>query len=278
MSRSSQVSIVESPVTKYLEWKNLSETIIVDGEEITKNKGASFVSYNKDTKVNVPLKLPIKFAILNPDLVTFKGYDDKSKTGYWSNEVDGDKRKGDPIVTVKNKNGIVMTFPLSEYKLNSAKLAGMGIKYVKSVYGALDTSNGWELVNFQIKGAAFSGAPEDGNNMTSDEKHEGWINFTKDMKGKMFKNCVEINGFKLKKKGATKFSIPVFEIGDEINEKTGMILDELDKTLNEYLTFYFNKPVEAKEVKGNDASVEKTETKEEISAAINDNDDNDLPF
>ena len=156
MSRTSQSEIVESPCKKFLQWGTVKETIIIDGDEVEKLKGGTFIYYDKENKVKVPIKLPLKFAILNMDLVTFKGFDEGSKQGNWSNEV----RDPGHVVNFRNKLGKIMSFRKSEYKLNKDALAGHGAKYTQSVYIAVEVNGKFEIWNLQLLGAILSGACE----------------------------------------------------------------------------------------------------------------------
>lgn len=245
MSRTSQSEIVESPCKKFLQWGTVKETIIVDGDEVEKLKGGTFTYYDKENKVKVPIKLPLKFAILNPDLVCYKGYDEGSKQGNWSNEV----RDPNHVVNFRNKAQKLLSFKKSEYKLNKDALAGYGAKYTQSVYIAVEVNKEFEIWNLQISGGSLSGAPADSFNISEEEKMDGWFSFTKHNKNKLFSNFVEVNTFKLKKKGATKFTIAVFELGKEIKEDDLDKLNILDQELNKYLDYYFVKPeAEEKEV------------------------------
>ncbi len=85
------------------------------------------------------------------------------------------------------------------------------------------------------------------------------MNFANSLKGKMYTNFVEVSSYKLKKKGATKFSLPIYEIGGVIDEKTSLELHELDIQLTEYLAFYFKKPVDEIKKDAEDLVVDPTE-------------------
>jgi len=243
MSRTTAAEIQENPAKKFLKWKTIKKTTIIDGEEVETMKGGAFEWYNKETEEKVDVKLPFKFAILNLDLTTFKGYDEKNKQGVWSNEV----RDQNHVVNFRNKEGKILSFKLSEYKLNKDTLTARGGKYTKSVYIAVENEGNWEVQNIQLSGAALTGAI----NMEAkdpDEANDGWFSFTKNNKSKLYSNFVEVKTFKAKKKGTSKFTIPVYSLGEEIDEATSQKLNELDGQLTEFLDYYFAKsPVETEE-------------------------------
>lgn len=252
MSRSNQEEILDNPCKKFLKWKTIKETIMVGEDEVEKIKGGTFVYFDKEKGEkgeNVEIKLPLKFAILNQDLVCFKGYDEKNKRGVWSNEV----KNPEHVVHFRAKDEKLLSFKKSEYKANKDTLAGFGGKYTQSVYIAVLNGKEWEIWNLQLSGSALTGAV----NMETpdpDEKQDGWFNFTKAHKSKLYTNYVEVakGGYKPKKKGTSKFVIPVYTLGTEIEEADSKILNELDEQLNEYLAYYFKRP-DVTEVKGEEA-------------------------
>ncbi len=237
MSRTTQSEILENPCKKFLQWKTIKETIKIDGDEVEKIKGGTFVYWDKDKEENFPIKLPLKFAILNPDLVCFKGYDEKNKRGVYSNEV----KEPEHLVTVKSKKDILMTFRKGEYKVNKDTLKGLGAKYTQSVYIAVPGKDGFEIWNLQLSGAALTGA-NDMENKNPEEAEDGWFAFTKAHRNALYKNFLEVGGFKPKKKGSSKFTIPIYSVGAEIEDADSQELNLLDAQLNEYLDFYFKRP------------------------------------
>jgi hypothetical protein len=239
MSRANQSEILENPCKKYLKWTTLKETIIVDGDEVDKIKGGTWQYYDKDKEEKVNVKLPLTFAILNQDLVAFKGYDEKKKRGVWSNEV----KDKDHVVVLRAKDEKLLTFKLSEYKLNKDAITGLGGKYTKSVYIGVEVNGAFEIWNLQLSGSSLTGAI-DMENPNPDEKEDGWFGFTKVNKAKLYTNFVDVAGFKPKKKGTSKFTIPVYGVGDEIDQSTSDRLNELDKELSAYLDYYFDRPAE----------------------------------
>jgi len=248
MSRTTQNEILESPCKKYLKWSTIKETIKIDGDEVEKIKGGTWQYYDKEKEEKVNVKLPLVFSILNQDLVSFKGYDEKNKRGIWSNEV----RDKDHVVNIRAKDEKLLTFKLSEYKLSKDKIQGLGGKYTKSVYIAVDVEGTFEIWNLQLSGSSLTGAI-DMDNPDPSEREDGWFGFTKVNKSKLYSNFIEVSTFKMKKKGSSKFTIPVYSLGEEIDAATSDQLNELDKQLTEYLDYYFDKPEAVKEEKKEEA-------------------------
>jgi len=235
---SRNVKIEESPCKKYLQWKSTQDA----NDKI--NGGAFFYwDKNKGEKgENVMVDIPFKFALISDDAVCFKGYSEKRKQGVYSNEV----IKPQHEVKIKSKEGVLMTFLLKDYKDNKDAIEGLGAKYTKSVYIAVHTGTEWELWNLQLNGAALSGAT-DRENPKEEEKFHGWFGFTKGFKSKLYTNYIEIKDFELKKKGATKFTIPLYSVGEAIADEDMEILNGLTTALNDWHKYYFNKPEEIEE-------------------------------
>lgn len=233
MSRTEK--IVSSPCVKYLKWKNKydSNDLLV---------GGTFVNWNKDTEQNEEIELPFKFAVLEPGMKTFKGFNEKQKTGVWSNEGKSPEHE----IVLKNKTGVLMKFRVGDYKKHKDEINGHGAKYVSSVYIGVPTENGIEIWNLQLGGAAANGG-SDPTDADPSEKFDGWYSFIKRAKQDIYKKWIIVEDTKSKKKGKTKFTIPVFEFGGLINEEDGAQLDNLDTELKEYFKFYFEKKPETRE-------------------------------
>lgn len=230
--------IVESPVTKWYDWK----TVYDDNENPV---GGTVVSYNKETGENEKSDLPFSFALINDSFVTFKGYSESSQSGVWSNE----GSKPEHVITLKSKDdNNLLSFPLGKYKENKAKVESLGAKYTKVLYIAVKNEEGWELCALKLSGAGLTGGV-DMDNIDHSEKNHGYFNFTKNSgKGKLFSNMITIKDSAVKKKGKTKFFVPVFEVGQAVNDQENVELMELNNTLDEYHKYYFsNNKEEVKE-------------------------------
>ena len=232
MSRTEK--IVSSPCVKYLQWKNK-----YDENDLL--VGGTFQYWDKDTETNVEVELPFKFAVLEPAMKTFKGYNEKRKSGVWSNE--GKNPEHD--IVLRNKEGIIMKFKLGEYKKYKDEINGHGAKYTSSVYIGVPTTEGIEVWNLQIGGAVANGG-SDPDDMDESEKFDGWFSFTKRAKQDIYKKWIIVQDIKKKKKGKTKFSIPIFEFGGLISDAEGDVLNNLDNELKDYFTYYFSRKPDEK--------------------------------
>lgn len=165
---------------------------------------------------NVLVQLPFTFLVLDR-LSTIKGFSDMDQSGFWSNEIRDIKKE--PF-TVRTKKGIVATGLYS----NLAPVLNQGACYSQSVYIAVKDAKGeFTICNFSIHGSAIG----------------EWINLCK---GKnIYKYAVTISAATPAKKGATNYFTPVFKLNPAIAPETEQKAIELDKTLQEYLTAYFNR-------------------------------------
>lgn len=245
MSRTTEQSI-SNPCKRFLTWKTKKEKVTatlpngktIETEEIT---GGYWEYWNKETETKEVVELPFEFAVLDFDCVNFKGFSSKEDTGVYSNEVKMGKFPNDKVV-VRTKNGVICEFPVKEYKNNKETIEGNGAKYTKSVYIAVNNDGNYEIWNLQLSKSALTGAQEKdkvtGKTVISD-RNDGWMAFEKNNSSKFMKKFVKVENFKQKTTPTSTFVIPVFELGNEIDNETGTILDTLDTELQQYLTAYF---------------------------------------
>lgn len=248
MSRTRGQEIVEKPCSKYLTWKTIKDTKIIDGQEVDVIKGGFFTYYDSTLEERVTLEKMPPFAILDDSLVTFKGYNEGLKQGVWSNEV----RDKNHQVVIRNKQGVLFEFPLGDYKNVKDIVTGKSAKYTKSVYIAVYHESEWQVWNLQLGGSQLTGGG-DPKSKDLEDKELGWFNFMNNVvKGKKNKYFIELDKFVMRKKGASKYTVPKFVVGDAITAEEGAILDELDGKLQDYLDWYFSKPKEEKVEEQND--------------------------
>lgn len=208
MSRSAPTNTLVNPAVKYIDW---------DSEK------GQFKYWNKETKENVEIKLPVKFYVLD-ELTTVKGYSDKHQGGMWSNEV---KNITTQRLKVVGKDKAGKSFQVAEgfYQKIKDSLVAAGAKYTRSLYAAmLNENDEYEIVNFQLKGAAFS----------------GWLDFCNAKRNLIMTDEIVCADFKREKKGATKYTIPVFT-SEPASEEGNEAAISLDVELQEYLKAYFEK-------------------------------------
>jgi hypothetical protein len=94
----------------------------------------------------------------------------------------------------------------------------------------LNDKEEYEIVNLQLKGAAFS----------------GWLNFVNENKNAVLTAEIVCADFTKEKNGATKYTIPVFT-AEEASEEGNKAAIELDIELQVYLREYFDKTQNATE-------------------------------
>jgi hypothetical protein len=135
-----------NPATKYLGWDT---------------QASAWEFYDKENKKSCTLPSSTAFIVLD-QLNTAKGWDDR-KGGLWSNEV----RSVADQLTIRSKDGVVATGTWSEVKATN------GIKFTKSVYAMAKVGEGYELVNFQLKGCALTAWIEFQDSIGGQSKLEG---------------------------------------------------------------------------------------------------------
>lgn len=217
----------QNPASKFLSWKSNEK---------------HFAYYDKEKSENIAITLPLKFAFLE-HYHTVKGWNDKSQSGIYANEVFG---IGSEELTIKAFKGGEIASGL--YKDIRAKMRDAGGVYHRSIYGVLE--NG-ELVNLSIKGAVVS----------------AYSDFCKEHSNKFEMSWIEINSFKDLKKGATKYSVPEFTIGKAFTAKEDDDIIEVAKVLQNYMDTYITKSVDVSEVTKYNAVEEENDhgmTKDEL--------------
>jgi len=203
-----------NPATKFLEWKSEKKC---------------FSYYDKEKGENINVELPLKIQFLE-DFHTVKGFSDAEQTGIYSNEI---KFTSTDELTVKTFGGTEIAKGL--YNDIRLKIIDAGGKYHKSIYAVLDG----ELVNFQIKGSVVSAFSLFANGQKKTAKQP----LIKAHSNRFESHFIEINDFENLKKGATKYSVPNFTIGEPYTP------EELEIAKENYLKIssYFDKYTSKKE-------------------------------
>jgi len=198
----------QNPATKFLSWKSNEKC---------------FSYYDKATSSNVEVKLPLKFAFLE-HYHTIKGWNDKSESGIFSNEV---FLIGSQELNVKAfKGGEIAKGLYSEIR---SKIRDAGGIYHRSIYAVSESG---ELINLSIKGSVVS----------------AYSDFTKENSNKFETNWIEILSFRELKKGATKYSVPEFTLGKTFTKKEDDNIVEVAKVLQAYMDTYIAKDIDVSEV------------------------------
>jgi hypothetical protein len=202
-----------NPSTKFLEWKSSEKC---------------FSYWDKTTEKNVLVKLPVKFQFLE-EFHTIKGFHEGSESGIYSNEIKFISTEKLTVKSFKSKE------PLAEGLYNEIKdkVKSFGGKYGKSVYALLDG----EIVNFQLYGASISPFMF----FTNGDKKKG----VKGYNHLLETNFIEVKDFTDEKKGANKYTAPVFSIGETYEPEEAELAAEKYKDIVNYFDKYTSKKEEA---------------------------------
>jgi len=198
-----------NPATKFLQWKSNDKC---------------FAYYDKEKGENVQVPLPFKFQFLE-HFSTIKGWNDATETGIYSNEIMFTSKEE---LDVKTFKGVEIAKGL--YKDIRSKVRDAGGKYHRSVYVLNEDGN---IVNIQMKGAVVSAYSVfmDGDSKTGIKGHKHLIE----------NNWVVVNKFQELKKGATKYSVPIFEVGSVFTDSEFKLANEKYKEIENYFDNYKGK-------------------------------------
>jgi hypothetical protein len=226
-----------NPSKKFLQWKSEKK---------------NFAYWDKDKEENVTLELPLKFLFLE-HYHTVKGWHGATDKGIVSNEV---YALGSEPLKVRTFAGLEIAEGI--YKDIKEKVNVSGGVYHRSVYVMLEDGT---IANLQLKGAVVGGLkPEQSVNKILVDGYSEFYNKNKNL---LDSQWIEVNSFEDAKKGATKYSIPVFSLGSAIDSETNDMANDCAKELQEYVNQY----------KG-----AKTEVKDEVSEEDFKGDEGDLEF
>jgi hypothetical protein len=204
-----------------------------------------FVYYNKETKENVKVGFPFKFVFLD-ERQTVGGWSKAEECSLYANEV---KYLGKEELTVKYSKGKALAVK-GLYKDIKEKLTAIGGKYYRSIYLVFEG----KIVNLKLKGSATA----------------AWGDFASKNKNKFLTNYIIIEDVVAKKSGGIKYTVPIFEIGEEI--ENGEVIDTIAEPLYEYLD-QKKSNYEPDENDDIHASVE-----EQIAEPVAVGEEDDLPF
>jgi len=204
-----------NPATKFLQWKSEEKC---------------FSYYSKEQETNIKVELPLKFLFLE-HYHTVKGWHDATQKGIVSNEVYAISTE--PL-TVKTFGGLEIQSGLYKDIKDKTKLAG-GV-YYRSVYVMLEDGT---IANLQLKGAVVGGLSKE-SSLTKVEV-AGYSEFYKANHHLLDNQWVTVTKFADAKKGATKFSIPVFEVGAVIDAETNLKANDAALELGDYMKGYTEK-------------------------------------
>ena len=222
-----------NPSTKFLEWnssnkcfsyydKTLKEKLLAEG------KTAKEISEGKLANVLVPLPMKIQFL---EEFHTIKGFHEGSEASIYSNEIKTMKEE----LTVKS---FKLKEPIAKGLYNDIKheVKAAGGKYGKSVYALLDG----EIVNLQLYGASISPFIfyTSGDKKTNVKGHSHLLET----------NFIEVKDFADKKKGANKYTEPIFSLGEAFTPEENELANEKYAVIANYFESYSKNKLEDVEV------------------------------
>lgn len=209
-----------------------------------------FTFYDRNLKTDRDVKLPLTLVYFD-SYSSIKGFSDKSQSSIYSNEVKSTKTE--PLFVRSFKGGEIVSGLYQDIKL---KVVEEGGHYNASVYAMLDG----EIINIEMKGAVL----------------QHWSDFTKENFKKFLKNEIVIPSALDAKKGSVKYTVPVFQLGDEISESDGKLGDQLFDELQAYFKSrksQGNADVQQEEATEREASLIPT-----FEEPVFEKEDNPLPF
>jgi hypothetical protein len=195
-----------NPTEKYFGWKSNEKT---------------FSYYDKDKGENVLIKLPFKFLVL-AELHTVKGWSDALTGSIIANEVQYiGKEPINAYCYHKDAKGEKKRTLIASgiYKEIKDALVSAGARYHKSIYIMLEDGT---VCNLQLKGAGV----------------QKWGDFSNRNKKRLMDEWVLVDGFEDGKKGAVKFTTPLFKLDKSLSEDQNALVNEAFEELKVYLNFY----------------------------------------
>lgn len=199
--------MIENPLREYARWSG------------GKDGGGKITSYNRSIKSNVEYELPFRFVVLDR-FSSITGWSDEAQSGIFCRDFKSTKQE----IVVKAKNLVIAKGKYEDIK-DVVKAAGG--KFTAVVYAAakIPGTDEYQLISLQLKGAALS----------------PWIEF---QKGKDFHSCaVVVKGANQKKKGATVYYEPVFEV-DELTDYDTQEAIRLDTILQGFFDARKKRPAD----------------------------------
>lgn len=208
MSRSNPQERIPNPSTRWWDWNGQ------DGR-------LSYWDKTEEKRLTEPL--PFTFLLLD-EVSTVKGWDDKSDSKIFSNEV---RDIGRDSLVVRSYTGGV----LFDGRYNKAAIEALGGAFHASCYLAYKTVAGYALGNLSLHGAAVG----------------AWMEFQKTTAKQqsptaIYEKAISLTGYAEDKKGSITFRVPTFTLVPVSSEAQNAAL-ALDKDLQAYLTSYLKRPM-----------------------------------
>ena len=238
MSRSNPTDPTPNPSTRWLEWHG----------------GQGFlVYYDATTKQKVKLPLPFVFLLLD-ELKTVRGWDDKSKSRVYANEVRN--LSEEPLVVKAFKGGTLARGLYSALKDTDDRFSYHSSLYIAIKIENPQTDRQYTIANLGLKGAALG----------------AWITFKKTLKPEeVYSKAISLKSYSEETNGGVTYRVPVFAL-TEISPAAQEAALALDKQLQAYLASYSTRDHDAAPAEGH---AEEPEPPPPTPAPI---DASDIPF
>ena len=159
-----------------------------------------FTYYDKEAQERKNVKLPFTFLFL-AERTTVRGFDANDETGIYSNEVQYLNEE----LEVKNFKGKQIAKGL--WKDISAEVDRAGGRFAKSIYVMTKKGN---LININLSGGSVG----------------EWFEFTKKSKSRLTDEWVTVESAEERKKGATRYFVPVFKYNVSLTDAEAKQADE----------------------------------------------------
>lgn len=199
---------IPSPVKRYYSWAS-------------NEKG--FRYYDKEKKENIVV-FPLSFVFITAR-ATVRGWHDATESSIYANEVKNTAKENLTVYSSKpDKKGNTL-LATGIYKEIKGDLQGG--HFEKVVYGY---ERGVGIVKINLKGSGL----------------QAYSNFEKENKS-LFDNFVTISTFESAKKGATKYTIPNFVLGEKIDVETDQLVEDAFNEVTTYLNVKGNKAEEGRD-------------------------------
>lgn len=229
--------------TKYVE-----HTIDTKGKKqiVKAMDGGHFATYNHATKEKGFTELPLKFIILEENVVMFSGFNEPQNVGVYSNQVvDKESR-----ITVRQGQEQLCSFTLNDYAgfvaqgqkdstlsdKTKAMVKGANAKYTVCLFAITKVGEQWLIITIELSGAALTGAPSITNGkVDADDANDGWFSFLRANFKKRYSHWIVIEQTKDRNKASTQFTIPVYELGDTLTAEEQTAADDAMLKLRPYL-------------------------------------------
>lgn len=211
-------------------------------QEKSKNPASVFLKWKSDEKCfefwdkqnerNVKIELPLKGLFLE-HYHCVKGWHGATDKGIFSNEI---YALGSEILNVKTFGQPSVDIATGIYKEIKDKVKVAGGSYHRSIYLMLEDGT---IANLQLKGVSVGGLSAETS--LTNVVVDGYSEFYKKNNHLLDNQFFVVKSFADGKKGATKFSIPVFEIGENISSDIDNLANESANILQNYMNEYFGK-------------------------------------